>query len=52
MNFDDLELRCFFAECYEELVIERVNEKLKSWSEGLDDALDQLEKDIEDERQE
>jgi len=37
------EFDLFFVECYEEMIIDRVNEKLKTFSQGIDDALDRME---------
>lgn len=52
MKFSDLQLRVLFQVSYEELLVEKVNEKLKLWGDGLDRALDEMEKEINDERQE
>lgn len=52
MKFTDLQFRVLFQQSYEELVVDRLNDVLKSWSEGLDDELDRMEKEINDERQE
>ena len=41
-KYEDHEYNTFAAECYEEMIIEMVNEKLKTISQGIDEALDRL----------
>jgi len=45
MNHKNFMFEMFFVECYEEMIIERVNQKLKTFSQGLDEALDKMEED-------
>ena len=52
MKYSDLQYRVLFQQAYEELIIDRLNVALKSWSEGLDEELDRIEKEVNDERQE
>ncbi len=48
MEIDDLLLRRFVMDCYEDLILERLNTKLKAFSEGLDAELDRLEEEGKD----
>ena len=49
MEYSDEDFRMFFQECYEEkIIVDMINKKLKTWSDGLDEALDKIEKDERD----
>ena len=52
MSLRDAQFKTLFSASYEEYVIDKINIKLKAFSEGLDKELDRLEKEIEDERNE
>jgi len=49
MEYSDEDFRMFFQECYEEkIIVDMISKKLKTWSDGLDEALDKIEKDERD----